>query len=49
MYLINLFWDHLEVIQQAHEYKSYSEKGETGLRNKNYRLEKKNFSKNKMA
>lgn len=38
---MSLFWDHLEVIQEVHEYESHSEKGETSLKNKNYRLKKK--------
>lgn len=44
-----LFWDNLEVIQLAYENKFLNERGELGLKNKDYRLEVKKFSKNKMA
>lgn len=37
------------MIQLAHESKSLNERGEAGLKNKEYRLEKKTFSKNKIA
>lgn len=42
---INLLWGHLEVTQEAHKYESHQEKVETGIKNKNYRLERKNLGR----